>query len=144
MKKKKRLPGTHWFIRNDPYTARDNKRIKVGVTHTLNNSLPLALCYNGYHASSKLADALYYGYIHSSGRYRNKYHIYRVTLSKEQDVGGDKVAARWRKYVAKSGPYSEYEIHNLYKKLWPSTSYTTHNKHIYARVKKRLFADLRK
>jgi len=109
-----KLPGTHWYIRNDSHTARDNKRIAVGVTHTLDNDLPLETCHNGYHASKKFTAALYYGYCHGSGRYRNAWYIYRVTLSRERDNDLDKSAARWRKYVAKAGPFSYEEMCILY------------------------------
>lgn len=130
-----RLPGTHWYIRNDTHIARENKRIVVGQRHTLDNYRPLILCSNGYHASRKLRDALYYGYRHASGRFYNTFYIYRVTLSKERDYDNYKVVARWRKYVAKAGPFSHKEMDELY--------YNNRSSEKYKKLLAKLYSQLR-
>ena len=66
----------------------DNRIVRVGITHTTDRK-PV-LCEHGFHGSTRVIDALLYA----------SYHIlYRVVLSGEMDIGGDKIAAQARQYL---------------------------------------------
>lgn len=80
-----------WFQhRDEKLRYGDNRRARVGVTHTI-EGVPI-LRRIGLHASIRAMDAL----LHSHGDLRV---IYRVELSGLMFIGDDRVAAQSRKYL---------------------------------------------
>ena len=80
-----------WYFAEESRKLRydDGREIVVGVTHRVRGKP--GLCGRGLHGSVRLLDAL---------RYAPGPVVYRVELSGNMDVGGYKIAATCRKYIA--------------------------------------------
>jgi len=88
--KQKTIQAFYFAKDNKKLRYDDNRKIRVGSTHTFEGKL--SLCSNGLHASKRLIDALSY----APGS-----QLYLVELSGDILEGHDKLCASYRKYLAR-------------------------------------------
>ena len=88
--KQKTIQAFYFAKDNKKLRYHDNRKIRVGSTHTVEGKL--SLCSNGLHASKRLIDALSY----APGS-----QLYLVELSGDILEGHDKLCASYRKYLAR-------------------------------------------